>query len=340
MLIRPKESVASVTLAYNSAKVLSRQIDSLLRQSRPLDEIIVVNNGSTDGTSELLAAKYSQVTVLDLPSNLGAGGGYAAGLEYAATKRKHDWVWLLDDDSVPMENGLEILLEASAMTQGSSQNVGVMASVPSHSATQLSYPGMIWQNGWKRPAAEFSNRPVCFVDAVISSGSLVRREVVERVGLPRADFFIDFVDFEYCLRIRRFGYRIGIVRDSILEHEVGRVRTIRMLGYSKVWADHAPWREYYLSRNYTSTIWEYFPDVRSKLFVLGWLLRHASAISLFGKKKGACLRMMLMGFLDGRAGRLGIRFLDDVETKQLSSAGPLQKTEIPSALEPQQNHDG
>jgi hypothetical protein len=101
-----------------------------------------------------------------------------------------------------------------------------------------------------------------------------------------------------------------VIRDSLLEHEIGTTRTIKVFGYSKVWADHAPWREYYLSRNYTSTIWEYFPDFGSRLFVLARLLRHASAILIFGKNKFACIRMMLTGFLDGRAGRLGIRFLD------------------------------
>jgi GT2 family glycosyltransferase len=308
-----KLSIASVTLAYNSEQLLPGQLDALLRQSWPLEEIIVVNNGSTDGTRDLLSAKYPQVTVLDLPTNLGAGGGYAAGLAYAAKEKKHDWVWLLDHDSVPMDRGLETLLQGLAGLEGSTESVGMLAPVPIHSGTQLSYPGMLWRRGWVRPPSEWSDQPVCFVDAVISSGSLIRYEVVDKVGLPRADFFIDFVDFEYCLRLRRHGYKIAVVRGSLLDHAIGTPRTINILGYSKAWGGHDPWREYYMSRNETFTIWNYFPDWKSKVSVFRRLLRHASAILAFGERKRACLRMMLLGFLDGRAGRLGIRFVGNAQ---------------------------
>src|SRR6266403_2830942 len=255
-----KPSIASVTLAYNSEQFLSKQMDALLRQSRGVDEIIVVNNGSSDGTSRFLSENYPQVSVLNLPANAGAGGGYAAGLDYAVREKKHDWVWLLDHDSVPRDDGLEALLRGLELVEGSRQRVGVLAPVSVHPETQLSYPGMLWRKGWVRPPSDWLEQAVCFVDAVISSGSLIRSGVVQAVGLPRADFFIDFVDYEYCLRLRRHGHRIAVVRDSLLEHAIGNPRTINILGYSKSWGGHAPWREYYMSRNETFTIWNYYPD--------------------------------------------------------------------------------
>lgn len=308
-MTRPS-SIASVTLAYNSEQRLPKQLNALLRQSRELNEIIVVNNGSSDGTIRVLSENYPQVSVLDLPANVGAGGGYAAGLAYAAMEKKHDWVWLLDDDSVPSDDGLEALLRGLELAEGSRESIGILAPVPVHPETQLSYPGWLWRSGWVRPSAEALRQPVCFVDGVISSGSLVRREAVEKAGLPRSDFFIDFVDFEYCFRFRRHGYKVAMVRDSRLVHAIGVPRTVlKILGYSKAWGSNAPWREYYSSRNETITIWNYFPDWRSKFSVFRRLLRHAAAIVAFGEHKSACLRMMLLGFLDGRAGRLGIRFL-------------------------------
>jgi glycosyltransferase involved in cell wall biosynthesis len=57
-------SIASVTVAYNAAHILPRQIDALFRQTHPLQEIIVVDNASTDGTAAMLAKNYPQVTVL------------------------------------------------------------------------------------------------------------------------------------------------------------------------------------------------------------------------------------------------------------------------------------
>ena len=98
---RMKPSIASITTAYNAAHRLPRQIDALLRQTRALQEIVVVDNGSTDGTSAMLAERYPQVTVLRLSSNAGAAGGWAAGLTYTALEKRHDWIWNFDDDSVP-----------------------------------------------------------------------------------------------------------------------------------------------------------------------------------------------------------------------------------------------
>ncbi len=323
-------SIASVTLAYNSERLLSKQLDALLRQSHQLDEIIVVNNGSTDGTLSLLSAKYPQVTVLDLPANAGVGGGYSAGLSYAANQMKHDWVWLLDHDSIPMHDGLEALVRGLGRTEAVRERVGIVAPVPVHPETLLCYPGMLWRKGWVRPSSDCLNQPLCFVDAVISSGSLVRSEVVERVGLPRADFFIDFVDYEYCLRLRRHGYRIAMVRDSLLHHAVGNPRTINILGYSKAWGGHAPWREYYISRNETFTIWNYFPDWKSKFSVLRRLLRHFLAILAFGEHKAACVKMMLLGFVDGRAGRLGKRFVSNAREE---TPAPVPLDTVKSASE-------
>jgi hypothetical protein len=83
----------------------------------------------------------------------------------------------------------------------------------------------------------------------------------------------------------------------------------KILGRTKYWTDHVPWREYYMTRNEIFTIWTYYPKWSTKGFTLYRLARHALDLLLFGKRKRACFRMMYRGFLDGRAGRLGIRFL-------------------------------
>ena len=103
-------SVASVTVAYNAAEMLPQQIEALLLQARPVQEIIVVDNASTDGTGAMLAERYPQVTVLRMEENLGAAGAWAAGLSYAALNKKYDWVWTFDDDSVPPADSLARLL--------------------------------------------------------------------------------------------------------------------------------------------------------------------------------------------------------------------------------------
>lgn len=301
-------SIASVTMAYNSKRVLPRQMVALFRQTTPLQEIIVVDNASTDGTAAMLAERFPQVTVLRMSSNVGAGGALEAGVGYAALTKRHDWVWTFDDDSVPDDDALHTMLDVSRRPGEGAPRVGMIAPLPVHAETGVCYPPLLWRDGFVKPSAELLQQPVWFADLVFVSGCMVRREVVEEVGLPRADFFMDFIDFEYCLRTRARGYQIAVVNKCKLAHEVGNARWVRLPGFSALWPDHAPWREYYISRNMTYAAWSLYPSLKTKQFVVRHLVRHAGGALLFGSNKLACLKKMAQGFRDGRRGRLGIRF--------------------------------
>lgn len=301
--------IASVTVAYNAADVLPRQLDALRRQTLKLDEIVVVNNASSDGTADLLVRDYPEVTVLHQHTNGGVGGGYAAGLHYAATEKKYDWIWLLDQDSVPTSESLERLIDGFDDLGEYASDTAILAPVCMHTESKRTHAASLWRCGLQELPATGAQR-VLLVDSVISSGTLLRREAVEDVGLPLADFFMDFVDHEYCLRLRRRGYKIAVVTDSRLEHEIGNTVQVDVFGSKRSWTVHAPWREYYMARNEIFTVWKYFPDWRTKSNVARRLLRHALAILLLGRQKISCLEMMARGVADGRAGRLGIRYVE------------------------------
>jgi rhamnopyranosyl-N-acetylglucosaminyl-diphospho-decaprenol beta-1,3/1,4-galactofuranosyltransferase len=302
-----KVSVASVTTAYNGMGVLPRHIDALLGQSRPLQQIIVVDNASTDGTGAMLADRYPQVTVLRMQKNVGAAGGWAAGLAYA-TGKGHDWVWNFDDDSVPGADALDTLLSGAQMVNGD-HRLGMLAPLPVHEATGILYPPLLWQEGFVKPGADLLRRPIWFADLAIASGCMVRREVVASVGLPRSDFFMDFFDFEYCLRVRSQGMSIAVVTDCKFSHAIGNARHIQLPGFNRLWTDYAPWREYYLSRNMFYAGWHLYPKWRTKRFMTMHLLRHGCGVFLFGKDKSKCILRMLQGASDGTRGNLGVRFL-------------------------------
>ena len=301
-------SVATVTVAYNGAHHLECHLAALQRQSHKIQEVIVVDNASSDDTLALLASKFPHVTVIKQSTNGGVGGGFAVGIEYAALQKKYDWIWLFDQDSVPADNALEMLLAGLNCAGGDPGDIAILAPVSEDQKTKMPCPGMLWRNGRiVRVQAKPDDR-LTPVDLVISSGSLLRREAVEAVGLPRADFFIDFVDFEHCLRLRHQGFRIAIVRDSHLDHVLGEPTTFKILGRVTRWTDHAPWRCYYIVRNEVFTIWREYPTLRNKtLFLCRWA-RLVACLFLFGKRKLSCLQMMCRGFLDGRSGKLGIRF--------------------------------
>lgn len=309
-----KASIASVTTAYNGAHVLVRNIEALIGQSHPLHEIIVVDNASTDGAQALLAAQYPQVTVLRMPQNLGTGGALAAGLAYAALEKKHDWVWMFDQDSVPAPDALEAMLEEVQGLGGEASDIGIVAAIAVDEDMETSSTPWFWRNRFVKPQPELLHQPVLLTDLVITSGSMVRRKVVEDIGLPRTDFFIDFVDYEYCLRARKRGYRIAVITRAKLRHEVGKAHKVRFFGRTHIWSEHHPFREYYYSRNLAYSVWWLYPSLATKGFLLLHLMRRAIGVLLFGPGRLDSLKKIVQGLSDGRRASLGIRFRPEYDS--------------------------
>jgi rhamnopyranosyl-N-acetylglucosaminyl-diphospho-decaprenol beta-1,3/1,4-galactofuranosyltransferase len=216
-----KMLVACVVVAYNNGDNIDKLLESLLAQSKRIEEIIVVDNASSDGTAKVVKEKFPQVTLLANASNTGVGGGYAQGMEYAYQKG-YEWVWLLDGDSLPQPTALEELGKAFANLGQTHPRIGILASCPTNPLTGLRCDGFLRRDLFKTLVKEI---PFCEdlhpVDAVISSGSLINRKVIEEAGLTRVDFFMDYVDTEYSLRVRRKGYEIYCVPGSIIYHDMG-----------------------------------------------------------------------------------------------------------------------
>jgi len=303
-----KLSIASVTTAYNARDYLPRQLNQLMKQSRALQEIVVVDSRSTDGTASMLAERFPDVTLISQRENLGAAGGWATGLQYALHEKGHDWVWNLDGDSVPSESALESLL-AGAEELAADPQVGTLIPLPINEQTGEYYPPWLWKNGFVKPPDEFLRQRVWFADVAIGSGCLIRREVVEAIGFPRVDFFMDFADFEYCFRMRSHGYKIAVVNQCQMVHEIGNGKVLSFAGRSRMWSEHVPWREYYVSRNATYMARCLYPTRGNKRGMAFYLARHAAALLLFGSRKTSSLWKMLQGISDGLRGRMGIRFL-------------------------------
>jgi GT2 family glycosyltransferase len=301
-------SVASVTVSYNALRLLPRQIEALLGQTRPLQEIVVVDNASTDGAPEWLAERYPQVKVLRMPENVGIGGALERGLTYAALNKQHDWVWTFDGDSVPNDDALEALLAGINSLRDVERELGMVAAVPVYQETGAQYEPLLWRDGFVKPPAELTRQSIWFADLVITSGCMVRGEMVQKIGLPRTDFFIDFVDFEYCLRARARGYKIAVITRAKLAHEIGNAQEIRLAGYSYLRSSHTPLREYYMTRNLVYAAWWLYPNRSTKCFALHRVGKHVLGVLLFGSQKLPCLVKIAQGFWDGLHETLGVRF--------------------------------
>jgi rhamnopyranosyl-N-acetylglucosaminyl-diphospho-decaprenol beta-1,3/1,4-galactofuranosyltransferase len=237
------ESVAVVVVTYNRADLLGRMLDGLAAQTHEPDAVIVVDNASEDHTREVLDAHRGlHLQRIHLDENTGGAGGFRAGMQ-AAHDQGFDRTWLMDDDVVPAPDCLAVL-----MAEDEACLLSVREDIHGHLVEKaavdfdLDHP---WALRPKRDSVEtrYGDRhhmpERVELHNVAFEGFLVRREVVEAVGLPDEAFFIFYDDVDFALRARRAGYRIWAVRDAVL---------VRQLDFDQ---QHAldTWKGFYMYRN-------------------------------------------------------------------------------------------
>ena len=113
-------NVAAVIVTYNRADKLGKVIEQVLAQDRPADQVIIVDNASTDSTAEVLATYEGRPTVHveRLGTNSGGAGGFAHGMS-VAYERGADSIWIMDDDCYADPDALRQLLDGHAAAEAS-----------------------------------------------------------------------------------------------------------------------------------------------------------------------------------------------------------------------------
>ena len=237
------ETVAIVVVTYNRADLLERMLAGLAALERLPEAVIVVDNASTDRTPEVLAAATNPgLQVLRPEENLGGAGGFHRGVE-AAYQQGFDRIWLMDDDVIPAPDCLTVLLEQDehclmAVREDTRGALVEKSAVRFDLANPLAI----------RPKTamvetEYGHRHLMphrvEVHNVAFEGFMVRRSVVDEIGLPDPSFFIFYDDADYALRARRAGYRIWAARDAVL---------VRQLDFDQQ-HDLSGWKGYYMYRN-------------------------------------------------------------------------------------------
>ena len=128
--------VTAVMVAYNRRELLGEALAALAAQSRPVDRLIVVDNASDDGSGEFAAEQLAaggdwgeRARLIRLGENTGGAGGFAVGIAAAVADPDVDWVWVMDDDTVPGPDALAGALAAHERYRETGQDdLAVMGS--------------------------------------------------------------------------------------------------------------------------------------------------------------------------------------------------------------------
>lgn len=247
--------VVAVVVTYNRAELLQACLDGLMSQSRGLDAVVVVDNASTDGSGEVAESHPIDADVHHLADNLGGAGGFAAGMALALTRHRADWLWLMDDDTVPTPTALAGMVDAVTRYRGDAGRLTVLSSTA------------VWTDGRIHPmnvsrsrvdagraerehARQVGSRPIRTASFV---AILLRGSSCRDAGLPLADYFIWGDDTEYSGRLLREGRGLQ-VSGSVVEH--------RTATFASWQAEPGP---------------RFYHDVRNKL----WLLTRSPAFRGF-----------------------------------------------------------
>ncbi|WP_165789418.1 glycosyltransferase family 2 protein [Billgrantia endophytica] len=202
--------ITAVVLTYNRKELLQRCLDAIQAQTRPCDDLLVINNASTDGTREMLESeRFSSIKIYSLKKNIGAAGGFNTGFRMAYDNGA-DQIWMMDDDVIPEPDALEKLLDANALLDEKGVGRSYLVSLAYSNSGRLTN---LSQLADRHP----SSWPTYLEHGLVAVGFstfvsiLVPRDTLEKYGLPISSMFIWGEDAEFTLRVTREepGYLVG-----------------------------------------------------------------------------------------------------------------------------------
>jgi len=296
----------------NDAGIIDRTIEAMLRQTRPVDGILVVDNASTDGTLDRPSLKHA--TVLRHRENLGTSGTVYSGFRFAL-EQDYDWIWVFDADSIPEPDALERLLDLYAGWPRSLQDeTGFLACLPRNQRDGQPYHGGVFsRRGFVRvnPESQEGYYP-CHV--TIWSGCLYRLAAVRRIGLPNPDYVLDWGEGEYGYRVMQAGYKGFIHQDAVLHHNIRGYPsltsvTVKLGPATFRFRELAPIRCYYTCRN--PLYFALYDAVQGRFCLFRGAARRVFPLTLNfllrPRNHGAQIRACLRGLWHGATGNIAAR---------------------------------
>jgi len=253
--------------------------------------VLVIDNGSSPETLEFVATAARRVgaTVVRLGSNLGIATALNAGLEIAREKGFR-WLATFDQDSRCTPGMIE---EMARVRECYPQYERLAIISPS-------YVDRVQGFAVRQRRSEAAGEGWRILPTTMTSGNLVNVEIATAIGGFDDSLFIDYVDHEFCLRLRSHGYRVVEATHATLLHSLGTMQRRRFLFRLIATTNHPAVRRYYQSRN-RLLIWRRYwrrelqwvaQDIRRFVFESLYIL-------LYEQQASAKLSMIARGLRDG-----------------------------------------
>jgi rhamnopyranosyl-N-acetylglucosaminyl-diphospho-decaprenol beta-1,3/1,4-galactofuranosyltransferase len=266
--VKPHVKLSAVVVTFNRLALLERLLLALSQQEE-LAEIVVVNNNSTDGTGVWLSEYQPTgppIHVVDLPENVGGAGGFHAGMK-EALNRGAGLIWLMDDDGVPQPDCLAQLLEHVGEFDFWGPVV-VAEQDPQRLCFPIRLPGRAFVVHNPRTVAEAATDGVLRDIVIPFNGVLVTAELVNTIGLVRADLFVWGDDVEYLWRAQRANARTATIVSAVFRHPATDDLGTPM-AFGKATYNHSPsdLKHYCMARNNLRNLLDYKGQMAALAFV-------------------------------------------------------------------------
>lgn len=278
-------SIAAVIVSYNPDKDFGKRLSVIKPQ---VDHIIIVDNGSNTSIYETLNDFISgDNDIIENKLNMGIAVALNQGVK-KAMQLGFSWVLTLDQDTEIDPNMVSHL-------------VSILSNYPDKGAL-----GIIGSNARSKHSGHLfmdcGKQSSEFMDAktVITSGSLMSLSAYEITGSFREDFFIEGVDLEYCLRLRRNGFKVLMSCKPLMTHAAGKMEEHRFLGRVVLVANHEPWRYYCMLRNLAQISRVYVrQEPRWVLDLCFNIVKMIIKIAFFEENRFIKVKYIFVGIIDG-----------------------------------------
>ena len=279
-----KKSVCACIITYNIDEKINEVVNSIINQ---VDLVVIVDNASKSDTLEILKKlnENDKVHIIFNKVNNGIAIALNQGIKVAKDK-KMEWIMTLDHDSICDENMVKNMFEVNNI-YSNEEKVAILA------------PQVFEMHKQDFISNKNNSDYYTEVKECIQSGSLFKISVFDKIGYFNEDLFIYHVDYDFCERVLKAGYKIIQCNNTILYHEEGYKIPKRFLGIKTFYNNYSSVAIYYITRN---TI--YMAQKYSILY-LKRIVKDFVYITLYDKQRKERLLYWKKGVIDGLSKKYG-----------------------------------